>query len=334
MGIKNLLKFLSEYSNIIQEKDIKTYYGKRIAIDISIIMYQVVIAIRNSGSDLINSKGEICSHILGLFNKTLKFMEKGIIPIFVFDGKPPSLKRKVLDTRKNIRNKALEKLNNLEDVLSESDKIKYLKRSVFISKEQTDQCRELLELMGLPYIDAPEEADSELSYLCKNNLVYAVLTEDMDILTFGSPKIIRNLTSSKTNLIEIDLQNILNTLDLTYDQFIELCIMFGCDYCPSVNDIKTSEIYKVYHKHKNIDKTLIELKLRNYHVPDKINYIEAKEYFIESHHQIIDPKQLQLKEPNNKQLLNLLTSKYGLIKYKIINKLNKLQEFYLKFKDN
>ena len=72
MGIKNLLKFLSEYSNIIQEKDIKTYYGKRIAIDISIIMYQVVIAIRNSGSDLINNKGEICSHILGLFNKTLK----------------------------------------------------------------------------------------------------------------------------------------------------------------------------------------------------------------------------------------------------------------------
>ena len=59
MGIKNLLKFLSEYPELIKEKETNEYYGKKIAIDISILMYQVVIAIRNSGSDLTNNKGEI-----------------------------------------------------------------------------------------------------------------------------------------------------------------------------------------------------------------------------------------------------------------------------------
>ena len=125
MGIKNLLKFLSEYPELIKEKETNEYYGKKIAIDISILMYQVVIAIRNSGSDLTNNKGEITSHILGLFNKTLSFLDKGIIPVFVFDGKPPQLKQKILDTRKQIRKKALEKLS---DAQNDIDKIKYLKQ--------------------------------------------------------------------------------------------------------------------------------------------------------------------------------------------------------------
>jgi flap endonuclease-1 len=94
MGIKNLLKFLSDFPDLIEEKETTNYQGKKIAIDISILMYQVVIAIRNSGSDLTNDRGEITSHILGLFNKTLIFLEKGIIPVYVFDGKPPQLKQK------------------------------------------------------------------------------------------------------------------------------------------------------------------------------------------------------------------------------------------------
>ena len=68
-------RLLNEYAHfdveLLIEKTQKDFYGKKIAIDISILMYQVVIAIRNSGSDLTNDKGEITSHILGLFNKTL-----------------------------------------------------------------------------------------------------------------------------------------------------------------------------------------------------------------------------------------------------------------------
>ena len=330
MGIKNLLKFFSEFPEIIQEKDQKDYYGKKIAIDISILMYQVVIAIRNSGSDLTNNKGDITSHILGLFNKTISFLEKGIIPVYVFDGKPPHLKKKILEARKHIRNKALEKLS---DAQSDMDKIKYLKRSVWISREQIDQCRELLTLMGIPFINASQEADSELSYLCKTNMVYAVLTEDMDILTFGSPRIIRNLSSSKKIPLEIELDTVFKKLGLTHEEFIELCILFGCDYCHNLSNIKVMEIYNIYIKYKSIEKTLEELKLLNYNIPDVFEYKEAKEYFVESVHTDIDEKSLKLLKPDNNKLLDLLVNKYGLIKYKIISKLNQLNNSYNKFKD-
>ena len=327
MGIKNLLKFLSEYPELIKEKETNEYYGKKIAIDISILMYQVVIAIRNSGSDLTNNKGQITSHILGLFNKTLSFLDKGIIPIFVFDGKPPQLKQKILDTRKQIRKKALEKLSDAQNDL---DKIKYLKRSVWISREQMDQCRELLFLMGIPYINAPEEADSELSYLCKSNLVYAVLTEDMDILTFGSPRIIRNLTSSKKIPIEIELEKVLNHLSITYEQFIELCILFGCDYCPNLTDIKYNAIFEIYSKHKNIKDTLDEIKLSHV-IPENYEYENAKQYFMNSSHNKVSNEDLKIRKPDTEKLLDTLVNKYGLIKYKVVNKINRLNEFYLKF---
>jgi flap endonuclease-1 len=330
MGIKNLLKFLNQYPDIISKINLKDFYGKRIAIDISILMYQVVIAIRNSGADLTNLKGEITSHILGLFNKTINFLDKGIIPIYVFDGKPPSLKNKILQARKNVKKKALEKL---QEATTEIEKIKYLKRSVTISHIQMNQCRELLLLMGIPYVDAPEEADSQLSYLCKNNMVYAVLTEDMDILTFGSPSIIRNISSNKKIPIQIQLIDILNKLNINYEEFIELCILFGCDYCPHLHDIKFSIIFDTYIKFKNIDLTLHNLKLNGYNIPDSFEYKDAKKYFMDINYTVVSPNNLKLIKPDTDALLNLLVNKYGLVKFKLINKINKLVNHYNNFKD-
>jgi len=329
MGIKNLLKFLNQYPDIITKINLKDFNGKKIAIDISILLYQVVIAIRNSGADLTNLKGEVTSHILGLFNKTINFLELGIIPIYVFDGKPPRLKCNTLNYRKNIKKNAILKLQNATNNI---DKIKYLKRSVTISHQQMNQCRELLNLMGIPYVNAPEEADSQLSYLCKNNMVYAVLTEDMDILTFGSPSIIRNISSNKKIPIQIELTNILNKFNITYEQFIELCILFGCDYCTHLNNINFTIIFNTFIKYKNIEETLNNLKLNGHHVPNSFEYKEAKKYFMDINHTIVDPNNLKLNKPNTDALLHLLVNKYGLVKFKLINKINKLINHYNNFK--
>ena len=102
--------------------------------------------------------------------------------------------------------------------------------------------------MGVPYIEANEEADSEIAELCKNKLVDYVSSEDMDILIFGSPRIIRNLSFSKKTPIEIDLNQVLEHLSITYEQFIELCILFGCDYCPNLSDVKHSIMFQIYCK--------------------------------------------------------------------------------------
>jgi flap endonuclease-1 len=164
MGIKCLLKFINDTPEIIQNVDNSKYKFKKIAIDISILIYRIVISVRNSGADYTNQKGEITSHILGLFNKSIELLNYGIIPVYVFDGKPPIIKNKTIETRKQVRKKALEKLEN---ATSEEDKIKYLKRSSSITKEQWEQCKELLDMMGIPFINAPEEADSQCAYLEK-----------------------------------------------------------------------------------------------------------------------------------------------------------------------
>ena len=325
MGIKCLLKFINEFPELIQQVDNSKYKFKRIAIDISILIYKIIISVRNSGADYTNQQGEVTSHILGLFNKTIELLKLNIIPVYVFDGKPPNIKSKILENRKQIRKKALEKL---EYATTEEDKIKYLKRSSSISKEQWEQCKELLELMGIPYINAPEEADSQCAYLAKNGFVEGVLTEDMDILTFGSTKIIRNLTSHKVPTTEIVLNNLLNHLDLNQEEFIDFCILLGCDYCNGISEYKPNIIYEYFSKNKSIEKTIKAMKNDNMNISNDIQYKDTKKYFLNPNVTPILLNQLKMSEPKYDILLSKLVNNYGLIKFLIKQKLEKLKKYY------
>ena len=321
MGIKNLLKFLSNYEGILKEINDDNFNKQKVAIDISIILYKVIIAIRNTGADLTNKKGEIVSHILGLFNKTIYLLKKNIIPIYVFDGKAPDLKSKVIQERKEIKKKAWEKL---ESLTNEKDKIKYFKRTVSISWKQLEECKELLKLMGIPFVEAPEEADSQCAWLVKNGFASGVLTEDMDILTFGSKRIYRDLGSFNKKTLEINLDDILEKIELDYTQFIELCILFGCDYCDRIKDISPEDLYNTYIKFKNINETFNHLKQLNYNIPEINNIDIIKEYFINPP-VLNDIESLELYKPDIEKLENKLVNEYGLIKSKIIGKINFLK---------
>ena len=319
MGIKKLLKFLNNYDNIVNCKNISDYRGTKIAIDISLLIYQIIIGVRNTGTDIINNKGDKVTHILGLFNKIIFLLKNSIIPVFIFDGKPSKLKNQTLYQRRKLKQSYIIKLN---ETTNEKEKIKYLKKTVSIGKKELDECRELLELMGIPYINAPEEADSQCAYLAKNGFVDAVYSDDMDILTFGSPIIIKNLISLKNKPIELNLNNILEKLNLTYDEFIDFCILLGCDYSNGISNINYNIIYEYYMRNKNIEDTLKSLKANNFNVPIQLDYQEIKKYYKEGPY--IEITNLEMKPINNELLINILVNKYGLLKFKIINKLNQL----------
>jgi flap endonuclease-1 len=325
MGIKKMLKFLNtNYPNVIKKVNDENLGGQMIAIDISILLYQVVIAIRNSGADMFTNQGEISSHILGLFNKTINLLKMNIIPIYVFDGKPPSFKWQTINNRKDAKKQASEKLND-ED-MNEEDKIKYFKRTVHINKYQIQECIELLEIMGIPYVVAPEEADSQCAELVKCGLADGVLTEDMDIMTFGANKIYRNLTSYKKDTLEVSMDDVLKELNLNYDQFVELCLLFGCDYCDKLNDMKPELIYKYYSKNKNIIDTINNIKDDGYKVDDFNDYKLYKDYFMNPPVKKIN--EIEVKKCDVAKLEKLLVGKYGLVKMRIINKLQFMDEFY------
>jgi len=330
MGIKNLLKFLNNYDDIITPINSDNFNYEKIAIDISIILYQVIIGIRNTGADLTNKKGEITSHILGLFNRTILLLKKKIIPIYVFDGIPPPFKNDIIAARREIKRQAYIKLDTVTDPL---EKIKYFKKTVSISKKQIEECKQLLDLMGIPYIEAPAEADSQCAYLVKTGIASSVITEDMDILAFGSEKIYRNFSSKTKDTIELKLSTILDNLDLTYEQFIEFCILLGCDYCDRIKDITPNDLFEYYYKYKNIPDTINAIKKNNINVPNVDNYNQYIEYFKTPPYKECD--EIKLSEPNTKLLINILVNKYGLIKNKITSKLVYLDSNYKNYiKDN
>ena len=143
MGVKNLFKLITQYApNSISSNNIKDYSGKYIVLDASMVIYQYVIAIRGTGSDLQNNDGEMTSHIIGVLSKTFMLLKYDITPIFVFDGKPPDIKHDTIKNRKKNKKKNLEKMETTED---DNERIKYFKRSFTINNKQIQEVKNLAE---------------------------------------------------------------------------------------------------------------------------------------------------------------------------------------------
>ena len=74
------------------------------AVDASMAMYQFLIATQmvygSRVTELKDRNGNLTGHLMGIFHRTILFMEHGIKPIWVFDGKPPMLKADELEKRK------------------------------------------------------------------------------------------------------------------------------------------------------------------------------------------------------------------------------------------
>lgn len=109
-------------------------------------------------------------------------------PVYVFDGKPPELKRAQLDARLERREEADKGLEAAKEAGDQEAIERYSKRTIKVTRAHNDECKRLLRLMGVPVIDAPTEAEAQCAVMAKAGLVYGVATEDMDCLTFGAPR--------------------------------------------------------------------------------------------------------------------------------------------------
>merc|ERR1712154_62959 len=260
MGIHGLTKLLGDCApSSMKENDIKNFFGRKVAIDASMSIYQFLIAVRSDGSQLTNEDGETTSHLMGMFYRTIRMVENGIKPVYVFDGKPPDMKSGELAKRKERRDEAQKELEKAEEAGDEENVNKFSKRLVKVTKEHNEECKQLLTLMGIPYVDAPCEAEAQCAALVKAGKVYATGTEDMDSLTFGSNVVLRHLTFSEARKLpikEYNLSRLLEELGLSQDEFIDLCILLGCDYCDSIKGIGPKRAIELIKQHRNIEEIL------------------------------------------------------------------------------
>lgn len=317
MGIKGLAKLLSQEANgSIKEKELKNYMGRTVAIDASMWLYQFLIAVRQEGAyQMTDSSGEVTSHIIGLFYRTIRLLENGLKPVFVFDGKPPDMKSGELKKRKEAREKAKAEL---EEAAKNDDKERAMKmerRLVRVGKEHNDDAKKLLRLMGIPVVEAPCEAEATAARLCAAGLVWAVGTEDMDALTFGTTRLLRGLhhpKSRKQPVKEFNLPRALAQMDITMDQFIDICILCGCDYTSTIRGVGPKGAVNGIREHGSIEKMIEHIKgAKKYTIPEDFNYVGSREMF--KNPEVLDSTDLKLtwKKPDKQGLIDYLCTQKG-----------------------
>lgn len=307
MGIQGLAKLIADVApGAIKENDIKSYFGRKVAVDASMCIYQFLIAVRQDGNMLQNEEGETTSHLMGMFYRTIRMVEHGIKPVYVFDGKPPQLKSGELAKRSERRAEA-EKLLEAAQEAGEVENIeKFNKRLVKVTKQHNDECKKLLSLMGIPYVDAPCEAEATCAALVKAGKVYAAATEDMDALTFGTPLLLRHLTASEAKKLpiqEFHLTRALEDIGISQEQFIDLCILLGSDYCETIRGIGPKRAIELVRQHKTIEEIMDNIDLKKYPVPENWLHKEARQLFLEP--EVVDVNGVELKwiDPDEEALV-------------------------------
>ncbi|CAG8724529.1 2479_t:CDS:2, partial [Acaulospora morrowiae] len=328
MGIKGLTQVIGDHSpNSIKANEIKNYFGRKVAIDASMSIYQFLIAVRQDGQQLTSESGETTSHLMGIFYRTIRMIENGIKPCYVFDGKPPTLKSGELAKRLE-RRKEAEK--NLEAAQDEADNIdKYSRRTVKVTKEHNDECKKLLKLMGIPYVEAPCEAEAQCAVLARAGKVYAAASEDMDTLTFNSSILLRHLTFSEARKMPIDeihLQKVLEGLEINMDQFIDLCILLGCDYCESIKGIGPHRAVELVKKFNNLEEITKNLDQKRHPIPENWPYKEARELF--KNPEVLDPESIEIKweEPDVEGVVDYMVREKGFSEERIRKGVEKLSK--------
>ncbi|XP_038218497.1 flap endonuclease 1 [Zerene cesonia] len=310
MGIIGLSKLIADIApQAVKEMEIKNYFGRKVAIDASMSLYQFLIAVRSEGAQLTSVDGETTSHLMGTFYRTIRLVENGIKPVYVFDGKPPEMKSHQLNKRAERREEAEKELQKATEAGDQASMEKFNRRLVKVTKQHGEEARELLKLMGVPVVEAPCEAEAQCAAMVKAGKVYAVATEDMDALTFGSNVLLRHLTFSEARKMpvqEFHLDQVLSGLELNHSEFIDLCILLGCDYCGSIRGIGPKRAIELIRQHRSLEEVLRNIDTKKYQPPEDWDFTNARRLFLEP--EVKDAGEIELKwtDPDEDGLVKFL----------------------------
>lgn len=293
MGVDGLYKFINKnFPDVYKTIGINEIKGKSCIIDGMQHIYSQLIYMRSRDKEVLTTDGKNISHIHGLINSLTYYLKNDIIPIFVFDGKSPDIKKKKIEERKKNLKENLNKLKeiqmqkdnlneyinlfsvenltdlenstNLEnydnliygtppnDLINFEEEImkmnnlqeeykKIYKKSIVMKDYYVRDWIEILELLGLPVIKAEGEADPLCAYMLKNNPnIYGIISDDSDMLVFGSPVLMRKSINQQFTIIE--LEKLLTSIEILLsnefgryicfdqDNLVDFSILLGTDY--------------------------------------------------------------------------------------------------------
>jgi len=247
-----------------KEINIEDLNGKVLVVDSFNILYQFLSSIRQrDGSLLMDSQGNITSHLAGLFNRTTKLMSYGLKLAFVFDGEPPKLKHQERERRKNLKveaEKRFEKAKAEEDLDAMK---KYAARTSKLTEEMIEEATLLIRAMGCPIVQAPSEGEAQAALIVDKGDAFATVSEDYDSLLYGSLRLVKNLTitgrkKQKDKLSYeiispaiVDLSENLKHLNINREQLIVIAMLVGTDFnVGGIKGIGPKKAYDLVKTHK------------------------------------------------------------------------------------
>ena len=226
----------------IQLEDIA---GWKLAVDGYNTLYQFLAIIRGmDGGHLKDSQGRVTSHISGLFYRNVNLLELGIKLVYVFDGKPPEMKMQEIRRRSEQRREAKDQYLRALQTGDMAQARKYAEASTVLRRDMVADAKQLLDAMGIPWVDAPSEGEAQASTMAMEGSVNAVASQDHDSIVFGAPVLVRNVTISgkrrlpskgiTINVVpeRIALSSVLSSTGLTREQLVDFAILLGTDFNP------------------------------------------------------------------------------------------------------
>jgi flap endonuclease-1 len=316
MGVK--------FRDIVSPESIKfeQLENKIVALDAANIIYQFLSSIRQAdGTPLKDQNGNITSHFSGILYRTSSLIDKGIKPIYIFDGTSDILKKGTQDKRREVKEESQKQWDKALEEGRIEDARKYATRSSRMSREIIEGSKKLLELMGVPYIQAKGEGEAQASYVVEKGDAWAVGSQDYDCILFGAPRMVRNLTitGGKANLEIINLEKVLKDLEITREQLVDIAILVGTDFNMGVKGIGAKTGLKLIKENDNIFNVLEKQDIQLEVEPEILRNIFLK-------HEVVSDYKLQWKSPDTEGVVAFLCGEHDFSEPRIHSALDKFKK--------
>jgi flap endonuclease-1 len=318
---------------LIREKtQIESFTSKIVAIDAYNAIYQFLAIIRGpEGLHLTDSQGRTTSHLTGLLYRNINFLSMGIKPVYVFDGKPPSLKTAEIERRKLGKKEATIKYEKAKAEGDLESARKYAQQTTSMQDTMVEDSKHLLDLFGIPHIQASADGEATAAYLNKIGKADAVASQDFDCVLFGAKKLVRNFTNSGRRKIPnrntyvdiepeiISYQKNLDALGITGNQLIDIGILVGTDFNPDgferIGPKTALKLIKEYGKLEDIPQIQDQLK--------QIEYRQIRDIFL--HANVTEIGKIEFMDADYSGIVDYLANERSFSQERVQASLNRLK---------
>ena len=294
-----------------EPRTLKDFSGKILAIDAFNTLYQFLAIIRQpDGTPLMDHQGRVTSHLSGIIYRVSNFVAAGIKPAFVFDGEPPRLKARTIVARGEIKRRAEREWREAVEIGDLATARTKAMQTSRLTEEMVDQSKRLLDLLGIPWVQAPAEGEAQASAMARTGVAYAAASQDFDSLLFGSPRLVKNLAITGRRKLprkdvyvdvqpeEISLEATLANLGITREQLVDMGLLIGTDFNEGVKGIGPKKALALIKKHGSLEPALEELGVE---IESKD---EVREIFL--HPKVIEVAGVEFNDPDKDGVRRML----------------------------